>query len=76
MREHKRMLFLGNGDHSRKEMDKLRARFDKALMLNGGMQQGPIRDYMKKDVEEVFNIAKDIFVALTGHEVVEHKEVP
>lgn len=38
-RQFKEVIFLGNGEHSQKQVDKLKARLDEAVMLLSGLQQ-------------------------------------
>lgn len=72
------MISLGNGDHSVAMMGLLFGRLEKALGWLGGLQQGdeptlPPSEENDKTREEgarfVRRVAEDIFVALTGKEV-------
>lgn len=73
-------IFLGNGDYSMELVKHLHAKLDEAVDILSGMQQPPMSTDPEgtharhlEEIEEgkakLDDIAKEIFVALTGHEV-------
>lgn len=65
------MLFHGNGVYSAGKCYELVKLLMEALEDQCGLQQGPTTE---KDWVGVTNIAKDIYVALTGEEVIKTKK--
>lgn len=72
-RSFRSMLFHGNGLASAGKCYELVKLLMAALEQQCGLQQGPTTE---KDWAGVKNVAKDIFIALTGEEVVETKKAP
>lgn len=78
MREFKKILFLGSGEYSLKNMTRLREILDKALSYLGGLQQPghpETEEQWEQEQnerisiqEEIDDMARDIVMALTGKE--------
>jgi hypothetical protein len=72
MREFNKMIFLGNGDASKSECERLHERLDKAFMHLSGIQQGPYDledEQVRNSVLEIMDIVEDITVALGGYDI-------
>lgn len=82
-REFKKMYFDGSGEHSAKACARLHALLDEGLSELSGIQQPPRpcsedKNYSKKHKsiyakaeKRISDIAKDLFCALTGKEILE-----
>lgn len=57
------LLFLGDGDRSKRMIEKLKQVLDEALTLSSGNQQGPRQASDEQAIEQA---VRDIAVALTG----------
>lgn len=76
MRRIQSLLFLGNDD-SRAKQNYMLARVRAGFDANGGLQQAPWEiesDLYHRMEQDVMDIACDIFVALTGKEVIAVKD--
>ena len=73
-------IFMGNGDRSMAMVEHLHSQIDEAITTLGGIQQPPtcwdppeVCDQYRKDVKtgqaEIEEIAKEIFLGLTGKTV-------
>ena len=67
-RKFKRQIFLGNEQHSKKQIKTLKKRLDKGLIILGGIQQHAFanNDNEQKDLEI---ITRDFAMALLGKEI-------
>lgn len=71
----KRMIFLGNGDHSGAECYRLHKDLEEALTILSGIQQSAFEDNIEEK-HELTELAHSIYIRLTGHKIVKTEEVP
>ena len=79
MRKFKSILFLGGGQHSLTEVERLKDRLEDGINILGGLQQPPHSESEKeaeldnifrlKQEKELNSIVRDIAMALTGKEI-------
>ncbi len=64
------LLFLGNGEHSVRERQRLHEILDRALDLSGGLQQpGPEDPSDERYHREIEDAVRDVAAALLGREI-------
>jgi len=70
----KRIIFMGNGDHSMAQCYELHRELERAFSILGGIQQpGGSEEEVEEGEFDVEHTAKKIYTALTGKRIIKSK---